>query len=86
MLLLGIIGLAGSGKTTLAKTVKLKTYSFSTTVKAICAHILGEEIVKDKKYKINLGSINFNFSGHGKLVKCKTPNENPAKGCSSCSR
>ena len=71
----GIIGLAGSGKTTLAKTLKFKTYSFSTPVEAICAHILGEEIVKDKSYKINLGSIYFNFSGHGKLVKCKSPNE-----------
>ena len=30
----GIIGLAGSGKTTLAKTLKFKTYSFSTPVKA----------------------------------------------------
>ncbi len=70
----GIIGLAGSGKTTLAKTLKLKTYSFSTPVKAICAHILGEEIVKDKSYTINLGSINFNFSGKGNLVKVKSPN------------
>ena len=71
----GIIGLAGSGKTTLAKTLKLKTYSFSTPVKAICAHILGEEIVKDKSYKINLGSINFNFSGQGNLVKVKSADE-----------
>ena len=70
----GIIGLAGSGKTTLAKTVNLKTYSFSTPVKAICARILGEEIVKDKSYTINLGSINFNFSGQGNLVKVKSPN------------
>lgn len=71
----GIIGLAGSGKTTLAKTLKLKTYSFSTPVKAICAHILGEEIVKDKSYTINLGSINFNFSGQGNLVKVKSADE-----------
>ena len=71
----GIIGLAGSGKTTLAKTVKLKTYSFSTPVKAICAHILGEEIVKEKSYTINLGSINFNFSGKGNLVKVKPADE-----------
>lgn len=70
----GIIGLAGSGKTTLAKTLKLKTYSFSTPVKTICAHILGEEIVKDKSYTINLGSIDFNFSGQGNLVKVKSPN------------
>ena len=70
----GIIGLAGSGKTTLAKTLKFKTYSFSTPVEAICAHILGEEIVKDKSYTINLGSINFNFSGQGNLVKVKSPN------------
>ena len=70
----GIIGLAGSGKTTLAKIVKHKTYSFSTPVEVICAHILGEEIVKDKSYTINLRSLNFNFSGKGNLVKVKTPN------------
>ena len=74
MKVLGLIGLAGSGKSTLAKQMKYKTYSFSTPVKTICARILGEEIVKDKSYTINLGSINFNFSGQGNLVKVKSPN------------
>ena len=68
------IGLAGSGKSTLAKQMKFKTYSFSTPVKNVCAYILGEEVEKDKKYKLNLGSINFNFSGQGNLVKYKSPN------------
>ena len=74
MKVLGLIGLAGSGKSTLAKRRKYKTYSFSTPVKNICAQILGEEVVKDKSYTINLGSINFNFSGQGNLVKVKSPN------------
>ena len=74
MKVLGLIGLAGSGKSTLAKQMKYKTYSFSTPVKNVCAYILGEEIVKDKSYEINLGSINFNFSGQGNLVKVKSPN------------
>ena len=48
-----IYGPESSGKTTLAKTLKFKTYSFSTPVEIICAHILGEEIVKiiHKHYK-----------------------------------
>ena len=71
---LRLIGLAGSGKSTLAKQMKYKTYSFSTPVKNVCAYILGEEVEKDKKYKINLRSINFNFSGQGNLVKVKSPN------------
>ena len=74
MKVLGLIGLAGSGKSTLAKQMKYKTYSFSTPVKNVCAYILGEEVEKDKKYKLNLGSINFNFSGQGNLVKVKSPN------------
>ena len=74
MKVLGLIGLAGSGKSTLAKQMKYKTYSFSTPVKNVCAYILGEEVEKDKKYKINLRSINFNFSGQGNLVKVKSPN------------
>ena len=72
MKVLGLIGLAGSGKSTLAKQMKYKTYSFSTPVKNVCAYILGEEVEKDKKYKLNLGSINFNFSGQGNLVKYKS--------------
>ena len=75
MKVLGLIGLAGSGKSTLAKQMKYKTYSFSTPVKNVCAYILGEEVEKDKKYKINLGSINFNSSGQGKLVKYKSADE-----------
>ena len=75
MKVLGLIGLAGSGKTTLAKQMKYKTYSFSTPVKNVCAYILGEEVEKDKKYKLNLASINFNFSGQGNLVKYKFANE-----------
>ena len=74
MKVLGLIGLAGSGKSTLAKQMKYKTYSFSTSVKNVCAYILGEEVEKDKKYKINLRSINFNFSCQGNLVKVKSPN------------
>ena len=74
MKVLGLIGLAGSGKSTLAKQMQYKTYSFSTPVKNVCAYILGEEVEKDKKYKLNLGSINFNFSGKGNLVKVKSPN------------
>ena len=74
MKVLGLIGLAGSGKSTLAKQMKYKTYSFSTPVKNVCAYILGEEVEKDKKYKLNLRSINFNFSGQGNLVKVKSPN------------
>ena len=72
---LGLIGLAGSGKSTLAKQMKYKTYSFSTPVKNVCAYILGEEVEKDKKYKLNLGSINFNFSGKGNLVNYKSADE-----------
>ena len=72
MKVLGLIGLAGSGKSTLAKQMKYKTYSFSTPVKNVCAYILGEEVEKDKKYKLNLGSINFNFSGKGNLVNYKS--------------
>ena len=75
MKVLGLIGLAGSGKSTLAKQMKYKTYSFSTPVKTICARILGEELVKDKSYKINLGSIDFNFSGQGNLAKYKSANK-----------
>ena len=75
MKVLGLIGLAGSGKSTLAKQMKYKTYSFSTPVKNVCAYILGEEVEKDKKYKLNLGSINFNFSGKGNLVKVKSADE-----------
>ena len=75
MKVLGLIGLAGSGKSTLAKQMKYKTYSFSTPVKNVCAYILGEEVEKDKKYKINLGSINFNFSGLGNLVEYKSADE-----------
>ena len=74
MKVLGLIGLAGSGKSSLAKQMKHKTYSFSTPVKNVCAYILGEEVEKDKKYKLSLGSINFNFSGQGNLVKVKSPN------------
>ena len=75
MKVLGLIGLAGSGKSTLAKQMKYKTYSFSTPVKNVCAYILGEEVEKDKKYKLNLASINFNFSGQGNLVKYKSADE-----------
>ena len=75
MKVLGLIGLAGSGKSTLAKRRKYKTYSFSTPVKNVCAYILGEEVEKDKKYKLNLASINFNFSGQGNLVKYKSADE-----------
>ena len=75
MKVLGLIGLAGSGKSTLAKQMKYKTYSFSTPVKNVCAYILGEEVEKDKKYKLNLGSINFNFSGKGNLVNYKSADE-----------
>ena len=75
MKVLGLIGLAGSGKSTLAKQMKYKTYSFSTPVKNVCAYILGEEVEKDKKYRLNLGSINFNFSGKGNLVKYKSADE-----------
>ena len=75
MKVLGLIGLAGSGKSTLAKQMKYKTYSFSTPVKNVCAYILGEEVEKDKKYKLNLASINYNSSGQGKLVKYKSADE-----------
>ena len=75
MKVLGLIGLAGSGKSTLAKQMKYKTYSFSTPVKNVCAYILGEEVEKDKKYKLNLGSIFFNLSGQGNLVKYKSADE-----------
>ena len=75
MKVLGLIGLAGSGKSTLAKQMTYKTYSFSTPVKNVCAYILGEEVEKDKKYRLNLGSINFNFSGKGNLVNYKSAGE-----------
>ena len=79
MLLLGIIGLAGSGKTTYAKGKKFETYSFLSPVEIICAYILGEKLEKDKTYEVCLEGIGLDFSSNegvnltmnpGALTKC----------------
>ena len=79
MLLLGIIGLAGSGKTTYAKGTKFETYSFLSPVEIICAYILGEKLEKDKTYEVCLEGIGLDFSSNegvnltmnpGALTKC----------------
>ena len=53
MKVLGLIGLAGSGKTTYARRISGNVLSFAEPVKAICSRLVGEDVVKDKVYTIN---------------------------------
>ena len=53
MKVLGLIGLAGSGKTTYAKRISGHVLSLAEPVKAICSRLVGEDVVKDKDYTIN---------------------------------
>ena len=73
MILLGIIGLAGSGKTTYAKRISGNVLSFAEPVKAICSRLVGEDVVKDKDYTINTMTLRDHlkseFEGLGYRVK-----------------
>ena len=73
MLLLGIIGLAGSGKTTYARRISGNVLSFAEPVKAICSRLVGEDVVKDKDYTINTMTLREHlkseFEGLGYRVK-----------------
>ena len=73
MKVLGLIGLAGSGKTTYAKRISGNVLSFSEPVKAICSRLVGEDVVKDKDYTINTltlrEQLKSEFEGLGYRVK-----------------
>ena len=73
MKVLGLIGLAGSGKTTYAKRISGNVLSFAEPVKAICSRLVGEDVVKDKDYTINTMTLReqlkSEFEGLGYRVK-----------------
>ena len=73
MKVLGLIGLAGSGKTTYAKRISGHVLSFAEPVKAICSRLVGEDVVKDKDYTINTMTLRDHlkseFEGLGYRVK-----------------
>ena len=73
MKVLGLIGLAGSGKTTYAKRISGNVLSFAEPVKAICSRLVGEDVVKDKDYTINTMTLREHlkseFEGMGYRVK-----------------
>ena len=73
MKVLGLIGLAGSGKTTYAKRISGNVLSFAEPVKAICSRLVGEDVVKDKDYTINTMTLREHlkseFEGLGYRVK-----------------
>ena len=73
MKVLGLIGLAGSGKTTYAKRISGRVLSLAEPVKAICSRLVGEDVVKDKDYTINTMTLReqlkSEFEGLGYRVK-----------------
>ncbi len=73
MKVLGLIGLAGSGKTTYAKRISGNVLSLAEPVKAICSRLVGEDVVKDKDYTINTltlrEQLKSEFEGLGYRVK-----------------
>ena len=73
MKVLGLIGLAGSGKTTYARRISGNVLSFAEPVKAICSRLVGEDVVKDKDYTINTMTLReqlkSEFEGLGYRVK-----------------
>ena len=73
MKVLGLIGLAGSGKTTYAKRISGNVLSLAEPVKAICSRLVGEDVVKDKDYTINTMTLREHlkseFEGLGYRVK-----------------
>ena len=73
MKVLGLIGLAGSGKTTFAKRISGHVLSLAEPVKAICSRLVGEDVVKDKDYTINTMTLReqlkSEFEGLGYRVK-----------------
>ena len=73
MKVLGLVGLAGSGKTTFAKRISGNVLSFAEPVKAICSRLVGEDVVKDKDYTINTMTLReqlkSEFEGLGYRVK-----------------
>ena len=73
MKVLGLVGLAGSGKTTYARRISGNVLSFAEPVKAICSRLVGEDVVKDKDYTINTTTLRDHlkseFEGLGYRVK-----------------
>ena len=73
MKVLGLVGLAGSGKTTHAKRISGNVLSLAEPVKAICSRLVGEDVVKDKDYTINTMTLReqlkSEFEGLGYRVK-----------------
>lgn len=73
MKVLGLIGLAGSGKTTYARRISGRVLSLAEPVKAICSRLVGEDVVKDKDYTINTRTLREHlkseFEGLGYRVK-----------------
>ena len=73
MKVLGLIGLAGSGKTTYARRISGHVLSLAEPVKAICSRLVGEDVVKDKDYTINTRTLREHlkseFEGLGYRVK-----------------
>ena len=73
MKVLGLIGLAGSGKTTYARRISGNVLSFAEPVKAICSRLVGGDVVKDKDYTINTMTLREHlkseFEGLGYRVK-----------------
>ena len=73
MKVLGLVGLAGSGKTTFAKRISGNVLSFAEPVKAICSRLVGGDVVKDKDYTINTMTLREHlkseFEGLGYRVK-----------------
>ena len=73
MKVLGLIGLAGSGKTTYARRISGNVLSFAEPVKAICSRLVGGDVVKDKDYTINTMTLReqlkSEFEGLGYRVK-----------------
>ena len=79
MKVLGLIGLAGSGKTTYAKRISGNVLSLAEPVKAICSRLVGEDVVKDKDYTINTMTLREHlkseFEGLGYRVKDLSDND-----------
>ena len=79
MKVLGLIGLAGSGKTTYAKRISGHVLSLAEPVKAICSRLVGEDVVKDKDYTINTMTLReqlkSEFEGLGYRVKDLSDND-----------
>ena len=73
MKVLGLIGLAGSGKTTYAKRISGHVLSLAEPIKAICSRLVGGDVVQDKDYTINTMTLReqlkSEFEGLGYRVK-----------------